>query len=94
MTNEASERRQFIEAAIDDESAAAPNVIYNIADFMIDGKLSMKALADKMRVTLIQFRKPEEVQAAMQQIQPLLQQHFAPGAPQQAGEPQQGPPLQ
>jgi hypothetical protein len=60
----------------------------------IDGKTSMKNILDKMRVTLLQFRKPEEVQAAIKQIQPLLQQHFAPGAPQQPGQEQPQGPLQ
>jgi head-to-tail connecting protein len=61
---------------------------------MIDGKLSMMELANKMRVTLIKFRKPEQVEAAMKQITPLLQQHFAPGAPQQPGQEQPAGPMQ
>lgn len=61
---------------------------------MIDGKASMKNLMDKMRVTLIKMREPEEVEAALKQITPLLQQHFAPGAPQQPGQEQPAGPLQ
>jgi hypothetical protein len=60
----------------------------------VDGQLSMKALADKMRVTLIKFRDPQQVQGALKTIQPLLQQHFAPGAPQQPGQEQPQGPMQ
>jgi hypothetical protein len=52
----------------------------------IDGRKSMKNILDKMRVTLLAFRPPDEVEAAIKQIAPLLKQHFAPGAPTQPGQ--------
>jgi hypothetical protein len=47
----------------------------------IDGAASMKAIIEKMRVSLLKFRKPEEVAAAVKQMAQLLNARQPPGAP-------------
>lgn len=57
---------------------------------MVDGGATLKALADKMRVTgLIKFRNPEDVQKFVQQITPLIAARHEPGA---TPAPAAGPP--
>ena len=64
------------------------------AKMAIDGTKSIKNLRDKMRVTLIAMRDPDQVDKFIKQITPLLQQRIGPGVPQQAGEPQPAGPMQ
>jgi hypothetical protein len=47
----------------------------------IDGAASMKAIIEKMRVSLLKFRKPDQVQAAVKQMAQLLNARQPPGAP-------------
>jgi hypothetical protein len=54
---------------------------------LIDGGATMKAILDKMRVTLLKFRPPDQVKAAVDQISKLLSPRVAPGG---TAEPQQG----
>ena len=49
----------------------------------IDGKESMKAILDKMRVTLLKFRPPQQIAEAVKQMAPLVMGRHAPGAPDQ-----------
>ena len=53
----------------------------------LDGAKTMKAIADKMRVTLLAWRDPDQVKAAVAQMAPLV------GArPQNTGALSQGTP--
>ena len=49
----------------------------------IDGAESIKAILDKMRVTLLKMRKPEEVKAAVAQMTQLAGARHIAGAPDQ-----------
>lgn len=52
----------------------------------IDGKASMQAIIDKMRVTLLKFRDPAQVEQAIKQITPLLSPRLAPNATAQPAQ--------
>jgi len=49
----------------------------------IDGAESIKAILAKMRVTLLKFRKPDQVQAAVKQMAQLVGARHVAGAPDQ-----------
>lgn len=52
----------------------------------IDGNESMKAILDKMRVTLLKFRKPDQIAKATDMIQKLLSPRGVPGATAQPAQ--------
>jgi hypothetical protein len=51
---------------------------------LVDGGATMKAVVEKMRVSLLKFRDPKQVAAAVDQIQKLLSPRVAPNATPQA----------
>ena len=53
----------------------------------IDGEASMKAILDKMRVSLIKFRNKQQVAAAVQQMAQLVGARHVAGAPEQTPGP-------